>query len=131
MLEEYNQVGHEQLSVWKKYGLNLRTGGRFSKDPETDRARKAILETMIHLQRKAALLICFRCQETQNNCQVSKLERCSYRKYKGICHLKSFGTFEKRAPGRSRQSVLTNGERPWLLLVFNCSFTRCQATIIT
>ena len=53
-------------------------GGRFSKDPVTYRARKAILETIIHLPVKAALLICFRYKERQNNCHVSKLETCSY-----------------------------------------------------
>ena len=44
-------------------------------------AWKAILETMIRLPWKAALLICFRYEERQNNCQVSKLEMCSYWRY--------------------------------------------------
>ena len=46
--------------------------------PVTCRVRKAILETMIRLPWKAALLTCFRYKEMQNNCQVSKLETCSY-----------------------------------------------------
>ena len=36
------------------------SGGRFSKDPITYRARKVILKTMIHLPWKLALLIFFR-----------------------------------------------------------------------
>ena len=73
-------------------------GGRFSKDPVTYRARKALLETMIRLPWKAALLVCFIYKERQNNCQVSKLETCSHWRYKGICVTrKGFGTFEKRA----------------------------------
>jgi len=52
-------------------------GGRFSKDPVTYRARKSILETVIRLPWKAALLLCFGYKERQNNCQVSKLETCS------------------------------------------------------
>ena len=64
--------------------LNQSPGMRFSKDPKTSQARKAALETMIPLPWKAALLICFRYREMQNNCQVSKLETCSYLKCKGI-----------------------------------------------
>ena len=48
------------------------------------RAWTAILETMIRLPWKAALLICFRYEERQNNCQVSKLETSSYWRKKGI-----------------------------------------------
>ena len=59
-------------------------GSRFLKDPVTYRARKAILETMIRLPWKAALLVCFRYKKRQNNCQVSKLETCYYWRYKGI-----------------------------------------------
>ena len=71
-------------------------GGRFSKNPVTYRARKAILETMIRLPWKAALLICFRNKERQNNCQVSKIETCSYLQMQwDLCYPKSF---EKQAP---------------------------------
>ena len=48
-------------------------GGRFSKGPLTWRVRKAILETMVHWQWKAALLLFFRYKERQNNCQVFKV----------------------------------------------------------
>ena len=58
--------------------------GPFSKDPVTYRARKAILATMIRLSWQAALLMCSRYKERQNNCQVSKLKTRSYWKYKGI-----------------------------------------------
>ena len=82
-------------------GNNVTTGpgGRFSKDPVTYRARKAILETMIRLPWKAALLICFRYKERQNNCQVSKLETCSYWRYKGIY-------LTRKVSGRSRNGPL-------------------------
>ena len=96
-----NTVGHFRIG----FGLFFKAspGGRFSKDPVTYRARKAILETMIRLPWKAALLICFRYKERQNNGQVSKLETCSYWRYKGISVTrKGFGTFEKRAPGAHR-----------------------------
>ena len=69
---------------WSERSWIINPGGRFSEDPVTYRARKAILETMIHLPWKAALLIFFRCKEKQNNCQVSKLETGSYWRYKGI-----------------------------------------------
>ena len=52
--------------------------GRFLKAPVTYRARKAILETMIHFPWKVSLSICFRYKKRQNNCQVSKLETCCY-----------------------------------------------------
>ena len=45
-------------------------GGRFSKDPVTYRVRRAIIETMILLPLKGALLINFRHEERQNNCQI-------------------------------------------------------------
>ena len=59
------------------------SGYRFSKDPLTYGPRKAILEAMIRLPWKAALLVCFIYKERQNNCQISKLETCSYWRYKG------------------------------------------------
>ena len=59
-------------------------GGPFSKDLVTYTAWKATLEIMIHLLWESAILICFRYKERQNNCQVSKLETCSYWRYKGI-----------------------------------------------
>ena len=77
----------------------VKSGGRFSKDPVTYRARKAILETMIRLPSKATLLICFRYKERQNNCQVSKLETCSYWRYKGIY-------LTRKVSGRSRNGPL-------------------------
>ena len=46
--------------------------------------RKWPIETMTRLPWKAALLRCFRCKERQNKCQVSKLEMCSYWRYKRI-----------------------------------------------
>ena len=73
----------------------LTPGGRFSKDPVTYRARKAILETMIRLPWKAALLICFRYKEMQNTLQVSKLEICTYWRSKGIY-------VTRKVSGRSR-----------------------------
>ena len=42
------------------------------------------LETVMRLQWKAALLICFKCKERQNKCQVTKLEKCTYWRYKVI-----------------------------------------------
>ena len=75
-------------------------GSRSSKDPVYYRAWKAILATMIRLPWKAALLTCFRYKERQNNSVPSfkgwnvfllKIQR-------DLCHSKSFGTFEKRAP---------------------------------
>ena len=73
------------------------SGDHFWKDPVTYRARKAILEIMIRLPWKAALLICSGRKERQNNCQVPKLERCSYcRIQRDLCHPKRFGTFKKR-----------------------------------
>ena len=53
------------------------SGGRFSKDPVTYRARNIILETMARLSSKAALLISFRYREMQNNSHFSKVETCS------------------------------------------------------
>ena len=73
--------------------------GRFSKDLVTYRARKAIFETMIRLPWKAALLTCFRYKEMQNNCQVSKLETCSYWRCKGI-------SITRKVSGRSRNGPL-------------------------
>ena len=54
---------------------------------------------MTRLPWKAVLLICFRYKERQNNCQVSKLETCSYWRYKGI-----FVT--RKVSGRSRNGPL-------------------------
>ena len=45
-----------------------RLGRRFSKDPVSYRALRAILETMTRLLWKDTLLICFRFKERQNNC---------------------------------------------------------------
>ena len=53
------------------------SGGRFSKDPVTYRARNTILETMTRLPSKASILISFRYNETQNNSHFSKVETCS------------------------------------------------------
>lgn len=66
-------------------------GGLFWKDPVPYQAGKSILETMIPLLWKAALLIFFWYNEKQNNWQVSNFEMLSYWRYKGI--------FEKWAPG--------------------------------
>ena len=46
--------------------------------------------------------MCFTYKERQNNCQVSKLETCSYERYKerDSFHQKSFETFENGAGGR-------------------------------
>ena len=87
-------------------------GDRFSKDLVTYRARKAIFETMIRLPWKAALLTCFRYKEMQNNCQVSKLETCSYWRcnYKGI-------SVTRKVSGRSR-----NGPQVPLCLITICVF---------
>ena len=70
----------------RKVALNILyfAKGPFLGRPGNSSARKAILETMIRLRGKAALLICVRCKERESNCQVSKLETCSYRRYKGI-----------------------------------------------
>ena len=99
----------------KSYLLD-RTGGRFSKDPVTSRARKAILETMIRLPWKAALWIFFSYKERQNNCQVSKLETCSYWRYKRIY-------ITRKVSGRSRKGpqapIIVESERglaPWRLV---------------
>ena len=73
-------------------------GGCFSKDPVTYRARKAILETMIRLPWKAALLIRFRYKERQNKCQVSKLEPCSYWRYKGFMWPEKFRDVRETGP---------------------------------
>ena len=77
--------------------------GRFSKDPVTYRARKAILESMIRLPWKAGLFICFRYKERQNNCQVSKLETYSYWRYKGIY-------LTRKVSGRSRNGPLDSSD---------------------
>ena len=74
-------------------------GSRFSKDPVTYRARKVILEIILRLSWKVALLICLRWKKEQNNCQVSKHETCSYRRYKEI-----FGT--RKVSGLSRNGPL-------------------------
>ena len=70
----------------RKVALNILyfAKGPFLGRPGNLSARKAILETMIRLLGKATLLICVRCKERESNCQVSKLETCSYRRYKGI-----------------------------------------------
>ena len=49
-------------------------GARFSKDPKTFRARKAIRETPTCLICKAGLFICCIAHKNQNNCKVSCLE---------------------------------------------------------
>ena len=72
-----------------------RSKGRFFKNPITYQARKAILKAMTCLPWKAALLIFLRCKEGRNNCQVSKLETCSYWRYKGIYVM-------RKVSGRSR-----------------------------
>ena len=56
-----------------------------SKHPVTYRAQQAIIATIIRLPWKTfALLTRYRDKVKRNNCWVSKLERCSYRRYKGI-----------------------------------------------
>ena len=85
--------------------VGLRPGGRFSKYPGTYRARKAILGIMIRLPWKAALLICFRYNERENNCQVSKLETCSYWRYKGIY-------VTRKVSGRSRNGPRVRSDHP-------------------
>ena len=79
-----------------------RPGGRFSKDPVTCRARKAILETMVRLPWKAALLVCFRYKERQNKWQVSMFETSSYWRYKGIY-------VTRKVSGRSRNGLPVSG----------------------
>ena len=75
-----------------------RSKGRFSKDPITYRARKAILKAMTRLPRKAALLICLRCEERRKHCQVSKLETCSYWRYKGIYIIRKVSGCSRNGP---------------------------------
>ena len=77
---DVTSILHTWCSLWSP-------GGRFTKHPVTYRARKVILETMIRLSWKAALLICLRWKKEQNSCQFSKHETCSYWRYKEI-----FGT---------------------------------------
>ena len=91
-----NTVGHFRIG----FGLFFKAspGGRFSKDPVTYRARKAILETMIRLPWKAALLICFRYKERQNNCQVSKHETCSYWRYNEIFVTRKVSGLSRNGP---------------------------------
>ena len=57
-------------------------GARFSKDPKTFRARKAIRETPTCLICKAGLFICCIGNKNQNNCKVSCLETPSFWRYK-------------------------------------------------
>ena len=49
--------------------------------------------------REKLVFYCFIYKERQNNWRVSKFETSSFWRYKLICYSKSFGTFEKRAPG--------------------------------
>ena len=65
----------QQVTIhWEAICWGKKPGGCFSKDPVTYQARKAILEIMIHLPWKSAVLMYFRCKERQINCQVSKFE---------------------------------------------------------
>ena len=112
------------------------SGGRFSKDPVTYRARKAILETMIRLPWKAALLICFRHKERQNNCQVSKLETCSYWRYKGIFVTRKVSGRSRNGPQvmflTKRGNELTNDDRRWPIFIIRsitCLSNCCDSSL--
>ena len=80
------------FSLW----LSLRLpGDRFSKDPVTYRARNTILESVISLPWKPALLIF----QIWGNCQASKVEACSSWRYKGI-------NGSRKVSGRSRNGPM-------------------------
>ena len=57
-------------------------GARFSKVPNFFRARKAIRKTPTRLFGKAALFICCKGNNNENNCKVSCLETPSFCRYK-------------------------------------------------
>ena len=95
--------------------------GPFLERPGNLSARKAILETMIRLPWRAALLKCFRYKERQNNCQVSKLETCSYWRYKGI-----YLTW--KVSGRSRNRLLDR--KSFQQLVFKSVNNRKHSGIV-
>ena len=78
-------------------------GVRFSKVPKTFRARKAIRKTPTCLFCKAGLFICCKGNKNKNNCKFRASRRLSFENTNRIMspemRPKSFGTFEKQAPG--------------------------------
>ena len=79
-------------------------GARLSKVPRTFRDQKAIRKITTCLFCKAGLFICCKGNKNKNNWKVSCLETPSFwrckENYVTQMRPKSFGTFEKQAPGR-------------------------------
>ena len=71
-------IGIAEVRVW----ILFRPCVRFSKDPKTLRARKAIRNIMICFFYKAGLFICCKGNKNKNNCKVSCLETPSFWRYK-------------------------------------------------
>ena len=73
-------------------------GGRFSKDPVTYRARKSILETVIRLPWKAALLICFWYKKGKITAKFQSLKHVLNEDIKGFMSPEKFRDVRETGP---------------------------------
>ena len=78
---------------------------RFSKVPNTFRARKAICEIANRLFWKSDLLTCFQGNKNKNNCEVWRIKCSPFLSYKGNCDTRKwpvkFRDFWETAPRTS------------------------------